>query len=179
MIEEVKIWNFFTMMNASNVRYILLKNVGNKLPYLLKEGNDVDILVHPDDRRKFIRLMKNNAFLSNPYYAVKKRNNYVFLYPMYEGDWFIKDKLIIEVFYQINVHALSEKTVLPLDSYIVGRVWEKRKWDAQNQWYTLDEEIVIIMLEKIFFKFTPKLVELIKLSQYKCIVKELFQFCNY
>lgn len=187
MIEKTKILEFFKMMNASGCRYLLLKNIGNKLPDNLQEASDIDILVHPEDKNLFYGLMKKNRFLRNPYAAVNRLNGYVFLYPMEEGDWFIKDKLIIEVFYEVSVRALKTSSLLPLDRFLVNKIWENPRWDEKNSWYLPDTNIELVYLisrcvfdKKEFqqeyikeiekykkFLYTEEVVEMLKLVFFK------------
>lgn len=138
--------SFFDMLNYSKIYYLLIKNNDDFLPDKLPYLKDIDILVHPKDKLLFHSVMKQNGYLFNPYFGMRRKNGYTFLYPMDDGDWFVKDKMIIEAFYQLNVHALKENTFLPLDEEINKNIWRKRRWNSDKQWYCMDEETLFVYL---------------------------------
>lgn len=145
-IDSIKVRSFFDMLNNSEICYLLIKNNDDYLPDRLSYLKDIDILIHPKDKSLFHKVMKQNGYLYNPYFGISRRNGYTFLYPMDDGEWFVKDKMIIEVFYQLNVHALEDNTFLPLDEKINNNIWINRKWDNDKRWYCMDEETLLVYL---------------------------------
>lgn len=145
-INPKEVCSFFETLNNSLIKYVLIKNNGNYLPDKLPYLKDIDILVHPENRLLFYKLMRENGFVSNPYYAVRRKNGYIFLYPMDDGDWFTKNKVIVEVFYQINVHALRKNAIIPLDESINQSIWNNRVWNSEKNWWQVDDKNLIVYL---------------------------------
>jgi hypothetical protein len=62
MIDKNEIIRVFEQLNSSNLDYLLLRNINQELPGKLKEGKDIDLLVHKDDLEKWIPFFKTIGF---------------------------------------------------------------------------------------------------------------------
>ncbi len=212
-IERKKIDNFFKMMNQSKIRYVLIKNIGNELPNQLKKNKDIDILVHPEDKRIFKILMKQNKYLRilHPY---GKEQGWTFLYQMDECYMFCKEGLYVDVCFQLCCKSLMPKSWIPLDASINISIWGNRYFDQRESWYVMDDQNLFVYLlvrcifdkkefspkyikeidkytfltreqgtteklSKIFFKYTPHLLEKLDKKQYNQILQQYISFVGY
>ena len=169
--------SFFNMMNASELRYVLLKNANDALPHKLPLKKSINILVHPDNRLNFFKLMKKNGYFNNPFYGIKRSNGYIFLYPMNDGDCFIKNKMNIEVFYQLNIHAMQKGYILPLDKKIQVSVWDNKVFNHDKSWWELGgyDLLTYLIVRSIFDKhnFSDRYIEAIEQKKYLLHDKEV------
>jgi len=216
-IEPQYIKEFFNMLNRSEIRYVLIKNIADELPNALKNGKDIDILVHPEDHEAFSRLMQENQYICLvPPYGIE--NGWRFAYSLEPSEFWkradIADDLYIDVNFRLCCHSFSEKTWIPLDRIVNADVWEHRRFDEERQWWRMDDDTTLIYLivrsvfdkqdfrieyikeieklagqlrepgvvnklSRIFFGFTPLLVELLSSKKYSEIMHEYVTFVNY
>ena len=148
-IEPKYIDEFFGMLNHSMIKYVLLKNIADELPHALKNGKDIDILVHPEDQETFSRLMLENHYarVTPPY---GRENGWRFAYSLEPSEFWkrvdISDELYIDVNFRLCCHSFSEKTWIPLDRIINVDVWEHRRFDVDRQWWRMDDDTTLIYL---------------------------------
>ncbi len=62
-VDAEKVRFFFDLMNSSNIDYVLIKNIREELPNSLPDGKDIDILVKPESKILFEKVMKKYFFL--------------------------------------------------------------------------------------------------------------------
>lgn len=209
--------DFFGMLNEAGVRYVLIKNISDELPYALENGKDIDILVHIKDRGPFERVMRENGYIQlTPPYGTA--NGWRFGYLLEESEFWrrngIEDELYIDVNFKLCCHSFMEKVWIPLDQTINRDVWEKRVFNEDKQWWQMDDGTTLIYLivrsvfdkqefrpgyvegieqrvallddpdvaaklSKVFFKFAPTLIGMLKSGQYDAILGEYITFSSY
>lgn len=206
--------SFFTLLN-DNVRYILIKNIDGELPDKLKVGKDIDIIVHPDDYAKYRTLMLKHEYKL----IIHPKGSYVgwkYLYGMSAACMYEhKDNhLQVDAYDCLCTKSIMMNAWLPLDKKINDSIWKNKVWDAENKWWIMDDENMVIYLitrcvfekgffseeyiheikkrkkqiytesakekfYKIFFNFTPKLLELVEADEYEVIVSKYKSFMDY
>lgn len=216
-IDEKLIKEFFSTLNSSDVEYVLIKNIANELPYKLKNGKDIDILVNKNSFDCFESLMHGIGFqkITPP---KGRTNGYAFGYGLKEYTFWEKRQeeqvLYIDVFEKLSCLSLTPKMWIPLDDVINQSVWQNKVFDDKNDWFIMaDEDILIYMivrsifdkqefkdvyihdievkksyldnenvkfkLEKVFFKYTDRLIYMLKQCRYDEIIKDYITFCDY
>lgn len=213
MIDRKEILNMFSMLNKNNISYVLLRNIDKELPDNLRENKDIDILVKREDKSKFQKVLYNNGY--------KKRihpwdfgNNFLFLYAMDKLEFYAKEKVNLDICYQLCCRSINAKEWMPVDQLINNSVWENKRYNKQYGWYELSYEDELIhlltrcifdkgefslgyrkrileLMEKVsmddeyerlnvvFFKFSHKLIELIRKCEFDKIVDEYMTFTEY
>lgn len=148
-IESKYVDELFSVLNHSMIRYVLIKNIADELPYALKNGKDIDILVHPKDQEAFSRLMLENHYVRTVH-PVGEGNGWRFAYSLEPSEFWkrvdISDELYIDVNFRLCCHSFSEKTWIPLDRIINVDVWEHRRFDVDRQWWRMDDDTTLIYL---------------------------------
>lgn len=216
-IHPEHIRSFFRLCNDTPVRYVLIKNIGDELPDKLKNGKDIDILVHAEDMKAFEELMKENNY-RKVVHPCGSENGWRFGYQLEEPVMWeknnIQETFRIDVSDKLCCHSFTEKVWIPLDKEINRDVWEYRYYDEKKQWWRMDDTTTLIYLivrcifdkqcfspeyvaqieayqallnqinvqkklEKVFFKFTPYLTELLLNKKYDDILKEYVTFTDY
>lgn len=76
MVNPEEIKAFFALLNQEKLNYVLLKNDLDEIPYAVKDGDDVDILIHPEDYETFLKVCKENGYQRFPGESYK----YFFVY---------------------------------------------------------------------------------------------------
>lgn len=148
-IEPKYIDEFFGMLNHFRIKYVLIKNIADELPYALKNGKDIDILVHPGDQEVFSRLMQENHY-ARVVPPFGSENGWRFAYALEPSEFWkrmdIEDELYIDVNFRLCCHSFSEKTWIPLDKAVNADVWEYRQFEADRQWWRMDDSTTLIYL---------------------------------
>ena len=149
IIPEKEIRSFFALLNENKIQYLLIKNIGEELPKNLKDGKDIDILVHPDDRIKFAKLMSENGFLYRIHpFGVEQ--GWKFAYGLEKHQFWEKkycDCLFyIDVSFRLCVKSLTPKTWVPLDEKLNSSIWENQAWNEELKCPCLDEKTLFIYL---------------------------------
>lgn len=211
--EPRAIGEVFEILNASQIPYLLLRNTEDELPYHLKYGKDIDILVRYEDRKKLLEVLSENKVnrVRHPHH------NGVKLYGVHEFEKFkTQNKVLLDINYEIVVRSLDRGQWIPLDQVIQSSVWEKaRQVDVggvsvpmlgnEDLWVTtlalcvfdkkeffpwhqqmlsgllpsVDQSDVEGKLRLIFFKYTDRLLDLVKKGQYQNIFDDYVSFKNY
>ena len=150
-IEEHYIHDFFEMLNKSAVRYVLIKNIADELPKKLKDGKDIDILVHFDDREKFSNAMRRTGWLYRVH-PLGRENGWTFGYNLPECQfWQYSEKKINQTFYvdvcfKLMCKSLMPKTWIPLDERIQQLAWKKRKWNKELNCWQIGAKVLLVYL---------------------------------
>ena len=93
------ILSFFQMLNDNGVEYVLLRNIGNELPFSLSQKKDIDILIKKESKDDFHRLMKKTGWHSVPH-PWDFGNNFVFLYAMDKLEFYENKEIHLDIFSQ-------------------------------------------------------------------------------
>lgn len=156
MVIDSKVINkFFLLLNDNNVKYILIKNINNELPFHLPVNKDIDILVHSDSVSLFEKVMHENKFLEI-IHPKGRENGWLFLYniPICKMYKHIKYGLEVDVSPVLCTKSVNMNAWLPLDRLINESIWENRIWDAENNWWIMDEYnlVVYLVVRSVFEK---------------------------
>lgn len=209
--------SFFEALNASGLRYVLVRNTGGELPYKLKDGKDIDILVHHEDISAFMKFMKQENFRRKiPPFG--KLSGWNLAYQMHDFLFYKKEmsscQFYIDVCQELCCHSTMPNVWIPLDRKIQEDVWKSCWFDNENGWWCLDEKTALIAylvkaifdkcqfspgyiesiksrfylldntetrdkLGLIFFKYTDRLIEMLKREEFDKIVIDYYGFKNY
>lgn len=138
---------FFDGLNSFGIEYVLIKNVGNELPFHLRVGKDIDIVVHNDSLRDFHRYMSNiGRKIIHPY---GKETGWTNLYQLPEFEYWrlnTADNLFIDVSSMLCCHSLMPNIWLPLDRHIQEDMWSNKIFDNDNNWWKINNEILYVYL---------------------------------
>ena len=77
------ILDFFERLSATEILYVIIKNVDNELPDHLKDGKDIDILVHESCIKQFEEFMISNNF-DRQTHPLGRENGWNFAYKLPE-----------------------------------------------------------------------------------------------
>ena len=143
----------FNKLNTSGFEYILIRNINNELPSSLRIGKDIDLLVHYNDRRKFINFLKTNGFkrIDHPH-----RHN-KFLYGVKIFEFFVnKDNVLLDLNYQLACRSLNAGEWIPLDNKIQDSAWKNKVTNKIDNFsfYSLglEDEFVALVTRSLFDK---------------------------
>lgn len=148
---------FFKMLNQAEIRYVLIKNISDELPYALENGKDIDILVHSEDRITFDSIMRENGFVQQ-IHPCGTANGWRFGYSLEECEFWrrcnIEDELYIDVNFKLCCHSFIEKVWIPLDQVINSAVWDCRIFDSNKEWWKMDDgtTLIYVIVRAIFDK---------------------------
>ena len=144
MVDSEIIISFFDFLNRNNLKYTLIKNDDEVLPYSLESDNDIDFLIHPSDYDRLISLAKENGYEKLIGESCKK----YFLEQLKE-DILLKDKDCYFHFYELlSCTPLTNMgdCKIPLDSKVQAYIWEHRRWDGINNWWIMDDISILLYL---------------------------------
>ncbi len=143
--EDVR--ELFNILNAHNINYILTKNISDELPDKLKIGKDIDLIIHPNDYDKFKTLLADFGYrkITHPH---GKEVGWIFMYGAHENIFLrhATNSLIVDAYAELCTKSIVMNAWLPLDRIIQESVWADKVWDAENQWWIMDDENMIIYL---------------------------------
>lgn len=154
-IDENLVKSFFIGLNNAGINYVLIKNIANELPSKLKNGKDIDILVHPESQSDFEKHM-----LQSHYQKILspngRQNGWNFGYGLKEYQfWQNKNTdydFFIDVFEKLACKSLTPKMWIPLDEIINRSVWENKIFDEKNGWWIMcDEDVFVYMIVRSVF----------------------------
>lgn len=152
-VKSTSILDFFDKVNASKIDYILVRNINNELPYALKIGKDIDLLVKYNDRKKITQFLTENHYkkINHPH------KNGIFLYGVKPFEMFINsDNVLIDLNYQLTCRSLNAGEWLPLDQKIQVSAWKNRFFIKNNGLHCfrlgVDDEFVTLVARAIFDK---------------------------
>lgn len=145
--------DFFDNINMSSLNYILIRNINNELPSGLAIGKDIDLLVHYNERTKFINFLIENGFknIRHPLF------NDIFLYGVNKFELFVnKDNVLLDLNYQLACRSLNANEWIPLDSKIQDNAWRNKiiYKSSQISYYSLnaEDEFIVLVTRSIFDK---------------------------
>lgn len=143
------ILDFFKKLSAADLRYVIIKNISDELPCYLKDGKDIDILVHESDIRQFEEFMQANNFDAHtPPLGRENGWNFAYQLPEYQFWKYKEDRytFYIDASFKLSCKSLTPRTWIPLDRCINDDIWEKRVYDSLNHWWIMDDETILIYL---------------------------------
>jgi len=143
------ILQFFEKLSASGLLYVIIKNVSGELPYHLKDGKDIDILVHESCMGQFENFMAENNFeRQTPPNGRDHGWNFAYQLPEYQF-WKLKEDgftFYIDASFKLSCKSLTPRTWIPLDKCINDDIWRKREYDPVHRLWMMDDETVLIYL---------------------------------
>lgn len=171
------IQNLFEQLNSSDIEYVLIKNISDELPEKLKDGKDIDILVHESNIKKFEKFMKTHNFKKrvHPY---GRRKEWSFAYKLPEHQfWQFNDNnftLYIDVSFKLCCRSLTPKVWIPLDNCINEDIWKNKIFDKKNKWWILNEEnlLVYLICRSVFDKKEFRLDYITEIEKRKSLLKQ-------
>lgn len=148
-IPEKYIKRFFEVMNDNDIQYVLIKNIFDELPCKLPDGKDIDILVHTDSKEKFEECMSANGF-GRRIPPNGKENGWSFAYQLPEYEFWQMEKnkftFYIDANFKLCCKSLMGKIWIPLDNSIQEELWKNKVFDAENNWWIMDEYTILVYL---------------------------------
>ena len=146
-VESIK--DFFSFMNKSEIRYVLIKNISSELPNQLLNGKDIDIVVHEEDKVRFEKCMKNHGYHTHtPPLGIVNGWTFAYQLPEYEF-WKLENKpftLYIDASFKLACKSITPNVWIPLDNIIQEDIWKKRCFDEKNGWWIMDDQTILIYL---------------------------------
>ena len=149
IVPEKDVSDFFSLLNENKIQYLLIKNIADELPSSLKSGKDIDVLVNPDDRIRFSKIMEENGYLYRIHpYGIEHGWKYAYGLEKHQF-WQKKDckaVFYIDVCFHLCVKSLTPKTWVPLDDKINHNIWEKVEKNEKLGCPCLDEKTCFVYL---------------------------------
>jgi hypothetical protein len=171
MINSAAIIKLFAEIKAHKFNVILLRNISAELPFRLKEGKDIDVLVKPDSNFENYLLKHDFVEVLHPL-----RDN-VFLYGVKPFKFFLNknENILLDLHFGLSCRSLNEGEWIPLDQFIQDSAWVNCKMinDGTMVYTALEEndEMVALVTRCIFDKrHFPE--------GYKHRIKQLINSCN-
>jgi len=154
-IEKSEVINIFKLLNSSNLKYILLRNINNELPEKLEVGKDIDILINKKDKSKFIYFFKNNGYKTIPHPF--KNDTFLYGVDKFEFKYNDNNKILFDLTSQLVVRSLDAGQWIPLDQKIQESAWNNRRFkkiDEEFGYWTLshNDEFITLVARSIFDK---------------------------
>lgn len=145
--------SFFRDLNKSKVKYVLLRNKNNELPYNLQLGKDIDLYVPFESRKQLLIFFKNNKF----YKIRHPLRKLIRLYGINELEMFTsKAKLLVDINYEFCVKGLSKKHLIPIDKEIQKNLLKNKKTifieDVPVNFLGDNEYLVTLIARQVFDK---------------------------
>lgn len=154
-IESNELVNIFKLLNKSELKYILLRNINNELPSKLEIGKDIDILVHKKDEHLFKKIFQENDYQTIPH----PFKNDVFLYGVdrFEFKYNNNNKVLFDLNFQLAVRSLDAGQWIPLDQKIQELAWKNKRFEKIDEnfgYWTLsyNDEFITLIARSIFDK---------------------------
>lgn len=144
MVDAKIIMDFFEVLNKNNLKYVLIKNDDNVLPYLLESGNDIDFLIHPSDYDRLIDIVVLNGYERRIGESCKR----YFLYQLREDIFLRRDDCYFHFYEALSCNPLTNmgKCKMPLEKTVQEYVWNNRIWDSVNNWWIMDDISILLYL---------------------------------
>lgn len=144
MVNSENIKKFFEWINNNKIEYVLIKNDEEHIPDKVLDGNDIDILVHPSDYDRYLKLIQKNGYkvLSG------ESSKYYFVYNMRKDIYAQKEDVYIHAYDKLSCVSFTNMGLskIPLDKKIQEFIWETKKWDSKNKWWITDDRIILLYL---------------------------------
>lgn len=176
-IERTLIHEFFSRLNTSGIQYVLIKNIGGELPDRLKDGKDIDILVHPDSDPAFVRVMQEMDFQRVPH-PLGAEAGWSFGYKLKACQFWSQQGtaqlFYIDAFEKLACKSLSPKMWIPIDTCVNDSIWRNRVFDRKNQWWCMDEEnlAAYLLIRCVFDKHTFKKEYIAEIEKREALFQE-------
>ena len=149
LVPEKDVRAFFELLNENKIRYVLIKNIAEELPCNLKGGKDIDILVHPEEKLRFAKILSGNGFLYR-IHPFGSEQGWRFAYGLEKHQFWQKNgcdaAFYIDICFKLCCKSLTPKTWVPLDEKINGAIWENTGWNEALNCRQLDEKRLFVYL---------------------------------
>ncbi|MGL5571540.1 hypothetical protein [Cetobacterium sp.] len=180
MVSSENIKNFFEWLNNNSIKYVLIKNDEEHIPYRVLDGDDIDILVHPSDYDRYLKLIQENGYkvLSG------ESSKYYFIYNMRKDIYAEKEDVYIHAYDKLSCVSFTNMGLskIPLDKKIQEFIWKTKKWDSKNKWWIADDRIILLYLiiRAIFDKKNFRERYIYEIEKRKKIITDLKfrELCN-
>lgn len=145
-IEADVIDNFFLKLNENDIKYVLIKNIGNELPEQLEYGKDIDILLDYEHDGRYSMCMKEMGF-EDIVHPQSEETGWQMLYGVHNPKMKkIPNSLEVDAHYELAVQSIQKRKWCPLDKMINQRVWKYKQWDTVLNCWKLDEKTLLVYL---------------------------------
>lgn len=133
----------FEELNKNDIRYCVLE--------YYEESRYVDIFVHPEDNKKYLKLLNKLNYKDN----TPQVREYAFIYKLKPDVIFVSpENVTIHSACQMSCVSLSNlsKCKLPLDNSIQESLWNNKFWnEKQEYWEISPEDHMIQIVTKCVF----------------------------
>lgn len=154
-VEAKELIDIFSLLNESNIEYILLRNINQEVPYRLQVGKDIDILTHKQEESKLIHFFSQHGYEK----IVHPLEHNVFLYGVDKFVFLhnVKNDIIFDLNYQIAVRSCDAGQWIPLDQEIQESAWKNKRFEQYDNsfgYWTLsyEDEFICLIARSIFDK---------------------------
>ena len=144
----------FSIMNVNDIEYVLLKNLDNELPNKLTPGKDIDIIVHPNYKKKIETCLETYGWIKSNH-PWDFGNNFIFLYSMDPFIMYVKNNVAIDICFQLNCRSLNAGEWFPLDEQIQKSVFNNKRTEKGKPWLSrlsYEDELIHLITRSIFDK---------------------------
>ena len=149
--KEKNIIDFFLLINNAEVKYLLLRNIDNELPTHLPINKDIDLLVDEAHASKFRSVLLSHGWKQKRH----PLGHLPFLYGIKPFQFYFKDKIHLDISYQLACRSLNKGEWFPLDMKIQEDLWKDRVKTHGKPWefqLSSDDEFVHLLTRCIFDK---------------------------
>jgi len=149
---EKEIVSLFDNLNEAGVNYILLRNLDCELPSKLSVNKDIDLLVNESDELKFEKHMIKNGWekVKHPL------GHFPYLYGLKPFKFYQKNKIKLDVCFQLACRSLNKGEWFPLDMKIQLDLWLNKQFvDNKNPWnyiLSVEDEVLHLVTRSVFDK---------------------------
>lgn len=144
MVDSKIITDFIELLNTNAFNYVLIKNDGNKIPYKIESGKDVDFLIHPDDYDRLVETVVKNGYDKRIGESCKR----YFLYQLREDIFLKKEDCYFHLYDALPCSPITNmgECKMPLDNAVQEYIWKNKVWDQKNKWWIMDETAILLYL---------------------------------
>ena len=189
--------DFISFLQKSNIRYKKIET-RNKL---------ATIIIDPSHRKRFVDAVLSNKEIIRLNHPYGKFFGYTFLYQMHDFSLLKYRNKYIEIFYELPCLSTTENTWIPLDRSIQNRIWASpddnideiaymiyricwaifidKEFSSftisviENTYPLVDLNDFQFYLDKVFFKYSKRMIEHFNHHNFNDIVREYFTFVEY
>ncbi len=160
MVDANVILEFLKLLNSSDIKYVLIKNDDDAIPYKVESDNDIDFLIHPDDYSELIEIGTANGYEKRVGESCKR----YFLEQLREDILFKKEDCYFHFYEALACSPLTNmgNCKMALERSVQSHIWENRIWDENKQWWIMDDISILLYLivRSVFDKqeFKPKYI---------------------